>query len=103
MRNDRTKNSNPMIQQSSTRQDCGPVWSIEEGVPRTESEKPSLKLVKDIAELWLQADLDKRNRRKVELENMLAQTLAHAARDTIDPIGKIFQHVIRRSVGTSVS
>jgi hypothetical protein len=61
------------------------------------SELRELEQIKDIAELWLQADLDKRDDRKVELEYVLAEALPHVRQESLGSIRKVFRHVIHGS------
>ena len=56
-----------------------------------------LEQIKDLAELWLQADLDKRDDRKVELEYVLADALPRIRQETLGSISKIFRQVMHGS------
>jgi hypothetical protein len=102
MRNDKLSCSHSTISRQEIIHDFTQPWHLETAALQNVDEGPNLKVVKDIAELWLQADLDKRHSRKAELEKVLSDTLARAGRDIVDPIGKIFQHVILGSTRKTI-
>lgn len=89
------KNPNTFEISHSPRQYLG--FSRTSGSSDQCSELDELEQIKDIAELWLQADLDKRDDRKVELEYELAKALPHVRQKSLGSISNIFRNVIHGS------
>jgi hypothetical protein len=63
--------------------------------PAVSESQVQLQRIKDIAELWLQAELDKRTKRKAELEASLADAFASLEENAAKPIVKLYRSVRR--------
>jgi hypothetical protein len=69
-----------------------------DGIYRVDSNRQAqLAPVKNIAELWLQADLDNSNNRKAHLERQLADVLGSLDQDFAAPVSEIFRKVLSNS------
>lgn len=75
----------------------GKLAPVDTMFPAGSSRQEQLEPVKNIAELWLQADLDNSTDRKAHLEDKLADALESLEQDFTLPVCEIFKKVLCNS------